>query len=69
MKDKHPHATVGAFWPVIPEEFIDELDMNLPGPKKIVHETDPKTGVGPRCLYPYHMKWLFEGTSRTPKPK
>ena len=69
MKDKHPPAPVGAIWPVLPEEWIEELDMDLSNLKKIVHETDPKTGVGPRCLRPDHIKWLFEGNFTHPEAK
>ncbi len=28
----------------------------------IFYETDPKTGLGPRCLHPDHIKWLFESS-------
>ena len=67
MKDKHPYAPAGAIWPVIPQAWIDDLDMDLSSLKKVVHETDPKTGVGPRCLRPDHIKWLFEGIFSHPE--
>ena len=66
MKDKHPAPAEEVAWPPIPEAWIESVDMDLSYLEKIIHETDPKTGVGPRCLRPDHIKWLFEGIFEHP---
>ena len=62
MKDKHPIHPAGTSWPELPPTWSQDTEIDISDElENVVRELDPKTGVGPRCQRPDHIKWLYTG--------
>ena len=77
MREKHP-APEGVHaedWSEIPEDWLGiaresvESDATLKRISKVIRETDPTTGVGPRGLHYNYLSVLFTGHMSTPESK
>ena len=67
MQEKHlaPKGVHAEDWPKLPEDWLGiaresmESDASLKRISKVIRETDPTTGVGPRGLHYNYLSVLF----------